>query len=125
VFGAVPVSAVVALVVGEGDTAIAAGSGDVAVLATPRVIALCEEATCAAVLDLLEAGETTVGTEVQLKHVAAVVVGREVRAEATLEKIEGRRMIFTVSVSDDAGLVAAGKVTRVRVDRGGFLAKAR
>jgi fluoroacetyl-CoA thioesterase len=116
---------VITLVVTDDDTALAMGSGNVAVLATPRIIALCEEATCAAIVVELRPGETTVGTEVQLKHVAAVAVGTEVRAEATLERVEGRRMIFTVSVSDDAGLVAAGKITRVVVDEKGFLAKAR
>jgi len=48
-----------------------------------------------------------------------------VRAEATLERVEGRRLIFTVSVTDESGLVAAGKVTRVVVDETSFLAKAR
>jgi predicted thioesterase len=112
-------------VVTDADTAVALKSGGVVVLGTPKVIALCEEAACRAVEDTLEPGQTTVGTEVQLKHVAAVAVGSEVRAEATLERIEGRRLLFTVSVSDDGGLVAAGKITRVVVDEQGFLAKAR
>ncbi|MGI8792093.1 MAG: thioesterase family protein [Acidimicrobiales bacterium] len=50
-------------------------------------------------------------------------MGGQVRAEATLEKVEGRRLIFTVSVGDDAGLVAAGRITRVVVDREQFLDK--
>jgi predicted thioesterase len=116
--------AVVKLIVSDADTAIAMGSGSVPVLATPRVIALCEEATCAAIEDRLGEGETSVGTEVQLKHVAAVRVGHQVRAEATLERVEGRRLIFTVSVTDDSGLIAAGKVTRVVVDEAAFLHKA-
>ncbi len=120
-----PESATVVHVVTDDDTAVALGSGDVPVLGTPRVIALCEAATCAAARATLEPGQTTVGTEVQLKHVAAVAVGTEVRAEATVERVEGRRVIFTVSVTDANGLVAAGKVTRVVVDRGQFLAKAR
>jgi predicted thioesterase len=88
-------------------------------------VALCEEATCKAIEVDLEPGQTTVGTEVQLKHVAAVAVGTEVRAEATLERVDGRRLLFTVSVSDNSGLVAAGKITRVIVDEATFLAKAR
>ncbi len=120
-----PASAVVTHVVTDEDTALALGSGRVAVLGTPRVIALCEDATCRAVEDDLKPGQTTVGTEVQLKHVAPVAVGTEVRAEATLERIEGRRLLFTVSVSDASGLVAAGKITRVIVDEKSFLTKAR
>lgn len=115
----------VELTVTESDTAIALRSGDVPVLATPRLLALAEEASCAAVADHLDARQTTVGFRVQLDHVAAVGVGSSVKAEATLEKIEGRRLTFTVSVSDDAGLVAAGRITRVVVDRAQFLDKLR
>ena len=52
-------------------------------------------------------------------------MGSEVTAEATLEKVEGRRLIFTVTASDAAGLVGAGRMTRVVVEVEGFLAKAR
>ena len=113
------------LKVGEDDTAIAMKSGDVAVLATPRLVALAEEATCRAVDGELEAGETTVGMRVQINHLAPTSVGTTVVAEATLEKIEGRRLTFTVSISDDNSLVGAGKVTRAIVDRDEFLEKAR
>jgi len=115
----------VKLVVSEADTAIAMGSGDVPVLATPRVVALAEEATVAAVAGVLAAGDTTVGMRVQLDHLAPTPIGGEVVAEATLEKVEGRKLTFTVSVNDARGLVAAGKVTRVMVDRERFLDKAR
>ena len=113
------------LLVTDDDTAVAFRSGDVPVLATPRILALCEEACCAAVLGALREGQTTVGMRAQLDHVAPVKVGSTVRAEATLEKVEGRRLSFTVSVSDDCGLVAAGRVTRVVVQRDEFLEKAR
>lgn len=117
--------AVVTLRVTDADTAIALESGNVPVLATPRIVALVEQATCAAFEADLKPGQTTVGTEVQLKHVAAVAVGSEVRAEATLDRVEGRRLIFNVTVSDDSGLIAAGKITRVVVDEKSFVAKAR
>ena len=99
-------------------------SGDVPVLATPRVVALCEEAACAALVGHLGAGETSVGMRVQLDHLSPTAVGGKVKAEATLEKVEGRRLIFTVSVSDNRGLIAAGKVTRVVVNVERFLDKA-
>lgn len=111
------------LVVTEADTAVAMGSGTVPVLATPRVVALCEQATCAALEGHLGEGCTTVGMRVQLDHLQPTAVGGTVRAEAILEKIEGRRFTFTVSASDDKGLVAAGKVTRVLVDVARFLEK--
>jgi fluoroacetyl-CoA thioesterase len=113
------------LIVAEEDTAPALRSGDVPVLATPRVIALCEEATLAAVLDHVPAGQTTVGMRIQVDHLAPTSVGTQVAAEATLEKVEGRRLTFTVTVNDPCGLVAAGKVTRVVVETERFLDKAR
>ncbi len=118
-------SARVSLVVGTQDTAVALGSGDVEVLATPRLISLCEEATVDAVAGALETGRTSVGVSVQFDHLAPVRVGSQVTAEAVLEKVEGRRLVFTVTVTDAAGLVGAGRVTRVVVDVDGFLAKAR
>ena len=117
-------SAEVELTVADGDTAIAMHSGEVAVLATPRVVALCEEATMLAVSGHLAAGETTVGHTVQLDHVAPTRVGSQVRAEATLKKVEGRRLTFAVAVSDTRGLVAAGKITRVVVVSDRFMEKA-
>jgi fluoroacetyl-CoA thioesterase len=113
------------MVVTDDDTAIAVGSGSVPVLATPRVIALCEAATCAALQGHLPAESTTVGMRVQLDHLQPTAVGHEVEAEAILEKIEGKRLTFMVSASDARGLVAAGKVTRVLVEVDRFMDKTR
>ncbi len=103
-------------------------SGDVPVLATPRLLALCEEATCRATDGHLADSQASVATRVQFDHLAPVAVGSVVLAEATLVKVEGRRLIFTVSAArlegDGGGLVGAGRVTRVVLDRGTFLAKA-
>jgi predicted thioesterase len=111
------------LVVSEDDTAIAHRSGSVPVLSTPCVIALCERAAIAAVADRLPAGLTTVGMRVQVDHLQPTAVGHEVSAEAVLKHIEGRRLTFAVSVDDNRGLVAAGKVTRVIVDVERFMGK--
>ncbi|HEU5151572.1 MAG TPA: hotdog domain-containing protein [Iamia sp.] len=110
--------------VDAADTAEALGSGDVPVLGTPRVVALCEQAAIAALGSVLSAGQTSVGMRVQIDHLAPTAVGGAVTADATLEKVEGRRLTFTVSVSDRCGLVAAGRVTRVVVERERFLSKA-
>lgn len=107
----------------EADTAIALGSGCVPVLGTPRVIALCEEAAIKAIEDRLDPGTTSVGMRIQLDHLQPTAVGHKVRAEATHERVEGRRLVFAVSVRDDRGLVAAGKVTRVVVDLDRFMDK--
>ncbi|MGI9579170.1 MAG: thioesterase family protein [Microthrixaceae bacterium] len=113
------------LTVGDDDTASSYRSGDVPVLATPRIIALVEEATVAALSGELAQDQTSVGVSVQLEHISPTGVGRNVRAECCLEKVQGRRLVFTVSARDDHGLIAAGKVTRVVVDRDGFLGKVR
>jgi predicted thioesterase len=114
----------VTISVEEGDTASALRSGDVPVLATPRVVALAEQATVEAVADALAAGTTTVGSEVQLTHLAPSPIGAKVTADVVLESVEGRRLVFRVSVTDAHGLVAVGRITRVVVQRNRFLERA-
>ena len=111
------------LVVTEADTAIALGSGTVPVLGTPRLIALCEEASCRAIAGELPSGLTTVGINVRIDHLQPSPPGAEVIAEAVLVKVDGRRLTFTVSASDERGLVAVGKVVRVVVDVERFMTK--
>ena len=118
-------SAEVELVVTDADTAVSQRTGSVAVLSTPRVVALCEEASFKAVEDTLDDNQTTVGMQVQLDHLAPTAVGHTVAAEATVEKVSGRRVIFTVSVNDERGLIAVGRVTRVIVETDRFLDKTR
>jgi predicted thioesterase len=114
-------TASVALTVSEPDTAVALGSGDIAVLGTPRVLALVEEATVAAIASALEPGQSTVGVRVQLDHLAATPVGRQVWARATLATVEGRKLGFEVLVSDGETVAAKGTIDRVVVDRQRFL----
>ncbi len=115
----------VVVAVDDADTAIALGSGEVPVLGTPRVVAMLEEAACKALEGTLDPGTTSVGMRIQLDHVAPTAVGHKVRAEATLERVEGRRLTFAVSMRDERGLVAVGKITRVVVDVERFLDKSR
>lgn len=106
----------------SADTAAALGSGDLDVLATPRLLAWCEEATCAA-LDLSPA-QTSVGTRIELEHLAASAVGAVVTATATVIYEDGRLLRFQVVAQDAAGtLLATGEVRRVIVDRERFLSR--
>ncbi len=118
-------SARIELKVTEADTAETLRTGAVPVLATPRLIALCEEASCVAVAGQLGENCTSVAKRLQFDHLVPVGVGGTVWAEATLDRIEGRRLVFTLSVSESAGLVAAGKLVRVVVDRATFLSNVR
>jgi len=111
-------------VVGERDTSAAAGTSDVAMLATPSIILLAEQATWAALAGRLDEGTSAVEHRVEISHLAPTPVGAKVRAEAVLEAVEGRRLIFRVSVSDERGLVAAGRFTRVIVSTERFLERA-
>jgi fluoroacetyl-CoA thioesterase len=110
----------------DEDTAIALGSGDVPVLATPRLLAWLEAATCAAAsgAGLLDEGRTSVGTRVSLEHLLATPVGGRVEVRADLIHQDGRLVRFAVVATDGAGrLIATGEVTRVVVDRDRFIAR--
>ena len=110
---AVGLKGVARLTVGEADTARALGSGDVDVLGTPRLLALFEQATVEALTGILDADQTSVGMRVQIDHLQPTPVGAEVTVEASLDKIEGRRMSFTVTASD-SDLPANGLTLRAR-----------
>lgn len=121
-------TAVLRFTVTESDTAVAVGSGSLPVLGTPRLLAWCEAATCAAVEADLGPGETSVGTRVDLEHLAASAVGQEVEVTARVVHTDGRLRRFAVAarnvVDDRPGkLVGSGEVTRVVVDAERFLAR--
>lgn len=107
------------------DTATALGSGSLPVLATPRLLAWCEAATCAAIEPALSDGETSVGTRVQLEHLAASPVGAEVEVSAETAYVDGRLHRFTVAARHvaDGKVVASGEVTRVVVNGERFLSR--
>jgi len=111
------------LTVDEEDTASAFGSGDVPVLATPRVIALCEEATVAAIEGWLRPGQTSVGARVEIDHVRPTAIGKDVIAAAVLDEVAYPRLRFAVVAIVDGEEVAAGRVTRVVVRRDHFMAR--
>ena len=118
-------SAVLRFVVTETDTAIAVGSGSLPVLGTPRLLAWCEAATCAAIEASLPPGSTSVGTRVSLEHLAASPVGTEVEVSASTSYVDGRLHRFTVSAKhvSDAKVAGDGEVTRVVVDSQKFMSR--
>lgn len=111
----------------HADTAEAVGSGSLPVLGTPRVLAWCEAATCAALEPSLPEGATSVGTRMTLEHLAASPVGAEVAVTASEVHVDGRLHRFTVAARHigDGRVVATGEVTRVVVDAERFLARLR
>ena len=101
-------------------TAAALGSGNVDVYSTPALIALLEAAAINALAGHLADGQTSVGTALNVKHLAATPVGMNVTATATLTAVDGRRLVFEVSALDEAELIGQGTHERFIVDRERF-----
>lgn len=101
------------------------GSGSIDVLATPAVIALMEGAAADLAQSLLDEPFTTVGTKLNIEHVAPTPLGAEVTATAVLTEVDGRVYRFDVSASDPAGQIAFGTHERVSVKKDSFPQKAR
>ena len=117
-------SATITRTVTDADTAIALGSGDLPVLATPRLLAWCEAATCAAIDDELGAERTSVGSRVSLAHERPSPVGVEIVVRAAVAHVDGRLLRFSVVAEhSDGTVVGHGEVTRVVVERERFLGR--
>jgi fluoroacetyl-CoA thioesterase len=114
------------LTVTDDDTAIAMGSGDIRVFATPRMIALMEQAACEALSGQVPAGVTTVGVRVDVRHVAASPVGAVVTASARVTGVDGDRISFEVTATHLQGtlpvVIGTGTHLRVAVDAAAFVA---
>lgn len=112
--------ATVELVVGPQHLAAALGSGAVAVYSTPSMIALMENAAAECVAKALLDGQTTVGTRVDIQHLAATPPGMRVRAYARLVKVHGRLLDFEVWAEDDVERIGDGTHQRAVIDRARF-----
>ncbi|GFP21845.1 fluoroacetyl-CoA thioesterase [Candidatus Hakubella thermalkaliphila] len=106
-----------------GNTASEVGSGSVPVFATPMLVALMESAAIDALRDKLPAGQSTVGTKVEIVHTAATPLGMTVTARAELVEVDGRRLVFTVSAQDEAGPVGEGRHERFTIDLEKFMSR--
>lgn len=109
--------------VNQNNTANALGSGDMDVFATPAMVALMENAAMNAVAPHLEAGQTTVGTEISTSHIKASALGATITATAVLTAVEGRKLTFEVIAYEGENIIGKGSHTRFIVDRERFLAK--
>lgn len=105
------------------NTAAAVGAGGVEVFGTPMMIALMENAAWRAVADALDEGQVTVGTLVNVSHLAATPVGQRVRATAELIAIDGRRLTFRVEAYDERQKIGEGQHERFIVNLQRFLNK--
>lgn len=106
------------------NTAAAAGSGALPVFATPCLIALMEQAAMTSVQPFLAEGQGTVGSRIEVSHLAATPVGMAVRAESELVEIDRRRLVFTVKACAGEELIGEGRHERFIIDNERFLQKA-
>ena len=104
------------LMVGEEHTAPRVGSGKVHVLATPVMINLIEAAALQAIESLLQPGYQSLGTHLDVHHVAATPVGMKARAKAEVTKVDGRTVTFKVEARDEKDLIGHGTHERVVVN---------
>ena len=105
------------------DTAQEVGSGSLRVFATPCMAAMMEGAACEAIEACLPEGQTSVGIRLEISHTSATPVGLEVRAEAELTAIEGKKLTFRVTAFDEKGEIGSGTHQRVLVQEQKFLDK--
>ena len=115
----------VTAIVDDSNTAISMRSGSLPVFATPSMIALMEQAACACLLDCVDEGQTSVGIGISVEHTAASPIDARISATATIESVFGRKIVFTVTASDDTGEIGNGKHTRIIVDTERFMKKIR
>lgn len=110
-------------VVNENDTALILGSGDLKVLATPRLIALMENAAMNAVSNFIKKSETTVGGQIDVIHKKPTPIGESIEAMAVLTKIEGNKLTFSIIAKDSDSIIGEGVHVRYVVDREKFMNK--
>jgi len=114
------ISATTEIVVGTRDTAHHIGSGKIKVLATPVMVMLLEEAALKAVEELLPTGMQTVGTRLDISHIAATPVGMRVVASAEVIEVDSRKLTFKVWAEDDNERIGEGTHERIIVDLARF-----
>ena len=113
----------VSTLVEREDTALEVGSGSLLVYATPCMVALMEGAACEAIAEAIPEGKTSVGTALNISHLAATPVGMEVRAEAEVTEVEGSMITFQVTAYDEAGKIGEGTHKRAVITAQRFLDK--
>lgn len=111
------------LVVEEKHLACNVGSGDLRVLATPMMMALMENAAMLCVADELDAESSTVGGQIASSHIKPTGLGHTVTATAELIAIEGRKLKFKLTASDEDGLIGEGEHLRFIIGREKFMSK--
>lgn len=104
------------------NTAQAVGSGSLEVFATPMMVVMMENAAIQALK--LSNEQTSVGTYLDVKHIAATPVGMKVWAEAEIVEVDGKRLVYQIEAFDEKEIIGSGRHERFIVDGDRFVAKA-
>jgi predicted thioesterase len=104
-------------------TALAMGSGSLPVLATPAMIALMESAAVTAIESFLPEGQSSVGIEINVRHLSATPIGEEIIASAIVTQIDGKRITFEVRAWDRKELIGEGTHVRYLIDEDRFMSR--
>ena len=107
----------------QDKTAKVMGSGVLDVFATPSMVALMEQTAAQSVEQFLDEGTTSVGTKINVEHLAADPVGIDVKCESTLTEVDGRKLCFDITVSDKHGVVGKAYHERFIIKTESFMAK--
>ena len=116
-------SAEVETIVGEKETAAHHGSGSIPVYATPALVALMENAAVRALVGHLPTGHTTVGGQIDVRHLAATPVGLKVRARAELTEVHGRKLNFHIQAWDEVDQIGEANHSRFIVNEEAFMTR--
>ena len=111
------------MLVTPDKTAAAVGSGSLEVFATPWMAAMMELAACNALAPYYEAGQSSVGTRLEISHDAATPMDMRVCAEAEVTEVDRRRIVFSVTAWDETGVIGKGTHERFLINAEKFLAK--
>ena len=111
------------ITVDENKTAKTLGSGSLEVYATPALVALMEYAAVNALEGHIPYGYTTVGGQIDVRHLAATPIGMKVRARAELLEVDGRKLIFQIQVWDEVEMIGEANHVRVLIDAEKFMGK--
>jgi fluoroacetyl-CoA thioesterase len=116
-------NAEIKITVSEADTAANMGSGSIPVYATPALVALMERAAAHALEGHLPAGYTTVGGQIDVRHLAATPVEMQVRAHAELIEVQGRKLSFRIQAWDEVEQIGEASHIRLLIDEKAFMTK--
>lgn len=109
--------------VSKTDSACAYGSGLVNVFATPAMIALMEACALESIESFMPEGYTSVGSEVNIKHLKGTLIGKVVKVESYLRSLDGKKLLFELHAWDESGMIGIGTHTRVIVEEKAFMEK--